>query len=76
MYGDEPKLEVAGMYIWKGTGVPAEITEHPTGEYYEKVPMDLDNPEHQNLIKDFFTKFEDKDGTVNGMTPRTVKLFK
>ena len=44
VYGDEPKLEVAGMYIWKGTGVPAEINEHPTGEYYEKIPMDMDNP--------------------------------
>lgn len=76
MYGDEPKLEVQGMYIWKGTGVPAEITEHVTGEYYAKNKMDVENPEHQELIKEFFCNFEEAQGKVGGMIPRTVKQFK
>ncbi len=38
--------------------------------------MDVDNAEHQELIKEFFTRFDENAGTVNGLTPRTVKQFK
>jgi len=29
VYGEEPDLQIRGVFVWRGTGKPAEITEHP-----------------------------------------------
>lgn len=34
VYGEEPNLDVRGLFLWRGVGKPAEITGHPSYEYH------------------------------------------
>jgi len=29
VYGEEPNLEIRGVFVWRSTGKPFEITDHP-----------------------------------------------
>jgi len=35
IYGDEPKLEIRGMWMWRGKTLPFEVTDHPSYEYHK-----------------------------------------
>jgi elongation factor 1-gamma len=33
--GEEPKLEIKGVWIFRGKEIPAEMKDHPQFEYYK-----------------------------------------
>jgi elongation factor 1-gamma len=33
VYGDEPKLDIKGCWVWRGTEIPFEMTDHVSYEY-------------------------------------------
>jgi len=40
-YGDEPKLEIMGVFFWKGEEVVKLMDEHPQYEYFDKQKLDI-----------------------------------
>jgi elongation factor 1-gamma len=63
--GDEPKLEIEGVWMWRGQDVMPEMKDHPTFEYYHSRKLDLDKAEDVQLIKDFWCN--DIGDKMNGM---------
>lgn len=41
--GEEPSLEIEGVFMWRGTTIPQECIDHPQFEYYRPRKLDLDN---------------------------------
>ena len=35
VYGEEPNLEIKGVFIWRGSKIPLPMVEHPQFEYYD-----------------------------------------
>jgi len=72
--GEEPKLEIQGVWLFRGTEIPQEMHDNPQFEYYKKRKLDVNNAEDKKLITDFWcAKVGDK---VNGMTVQDCKMHK
>lgn len=55
IYGDEPDLNIKGIWMWRGLEVPQQMKDHPQFEFYDSRKMDIDNPEDRAYIKDMWT---------------------
>lgn len=75
VYGDEPNLEVMGVFMWRGKGIPQEMLEHPSFEYHDREEMDPDNPDHRRRVEEYWCNLSEQD-KVDGLTPREVRAFK
>jgi len=72
--GEEPKLEVKGVWIFRGKGIPQEMKDHPQFEYYKLKELSIDNEEDKKLIGDFLTL---KEGDViDGKKVQECKMHK
>jgi len=77
VYGDEPNLEVRGCWVWRGTEIPFEIKDHPSGEWYKFRKLDVKNNEADRKIQEeYWTKWEEDVDQVEGLTCRDIKYFK
>jgi len=77
VYGDEPNLEIRGCWVWRGTEVPLEIKEHPSGEWYHFRKLDVKNSEEDRKIQEaYWTSWKEDEDKVEGLTARDVKYFK
>lgn len=62
--GQEPSLEIEGVWLFRGTGIPQEAIDHPQFEYYKKRRLDISKKEDVDMIRAFWSaKNED---TING----------
>lgn len=50
VYGDEPNLEIRGVWLWRGDGIPAEIQELDSYTCYTWTRLDLSKPEDKALL--------------------------
>ena len=50
VYGDEPNLEIKGVWMWKGTELLEPLLENMSFEYYSKRKLDLSKPEDKDVI--------------------------
>ena len=66
IYGDEPNLEIKGVWMWRGHEIPQQMHDHPTFEYYITKKLDIDNPEDREYIKEIWCA---KDGPLKDGTP-------
>mmetsp|Transcript_18872 Transcript_18872/g.18031 ORF Transcript_18872/g.18031 Transcript_18872/m.18031 type:complete len:309 (+) Transcript_18872:306-1232(+) len=74
MLGKEPCLEIQGVWMFRGKGVPAQMQEHPQFEYYKTRELSIDNEEDRKLITDFWcAKVGD---IVNGLEVQECKMHK
>lgn len=76
MIGDEPNLEIEGVWMFRGQEIPAEMADHPQWEYFDKRKLDfMGNAEDYALVGEFFAcpKF---DGVVTGRAVREQEWFK
>ncbi len=72
--GDEPNLEIEGVWLWRGTGIPQEARDHPQFEYYKTRKLDLNVKEDEDLIRAFWgAEYTDK---INGQTIQTINWHK
>ena len=54
--GEEPNLEIEGVWMWRGMTIPKELQGHPTIEYYDLRKLDVDNENDAKLIQDFWCR--------------------
>jgi elongation factor 1-gamma len=53
--GDEPKLEIRGVWMWKGLEVHQDLIDHPQFEYYKSRKLDITNKADIALVEEFWT---------------------
>lgn len=59
VYGDEPHLDIKGIWAWRGVDKPAEILEHPSYEYYEWKKLDETNEADRKLLEEYWIKLDE-----------------
>jgi elongation factor 1-gamma len=71
--GDEPQLQIQGMWLMRGLELPDGLTkEHSQFEYYIPTKLDPRNkPEDDKLIREYMNAVVDS--KVEGMTVRTMR---
>lgn len=72
--GEEPSLEIEGVWLFRGKGIPQEMLDHPQFEYYQKRELDVKVEADRKLISEFFAG---KVGSIaNGLPIQECKMFK
>jgi elongation factor 1-gamma len=56
--GEEPNLEIEGVWLWRGQEIMPEMNDHPQFEYYKTRKLDHTKAEDSTLITDFWTGAE------------------
>ncbi|TNV78773.1 hypothetical protein FGO68_gene1083 [Halteria grandinella] len=72
--GDEPNLEIQGVWMFRGKGIPQEMIDHPQFEYYQRRELDVKNEADKKLISDFWAG--KVDSIANGLKIQECKMFK
>lgn len=77
VYGDEPKLEIRGCWVWRGTEIPFELKDHPSSEWYHFKKLDVKNNEADRKIQEeYWCNMEEDESVVEGLTARVIKYYK
>jgi elongation factor 1-gamma len=76
VYGDEPNLEIRGLWIWRGVDIPLEVKEHPSYEYYTFTKVDHASEEGKKLIEEYWCGIKEDESVVEGLTARRVEYYK
>jgi len=50
VYGDEPNLEIRGLFLWRGLEEPAEIKEHVSYEYHKFTKLEFNDAKTRDLV--------------------------
>lgn len=66
IYGEEPNLDIKGVWMWKGHEIPEAMNDHPQFEYYNTKKLDIDNETDRAYIKEMWCA---KDGPLKDGTP-------
>jgi glutathione S-transferase len=74
--GDEPKLEIEGVWLMRGPEIMDPIKEIDVFDTYKWDKLDSKNEQHRALIKDFWTHRKEDEEKVQGHTIRTFKWIK
>ena len=62
VYGEEPALEIMGVFFWRGTGVIEPMKEHPQYEFFEQRKLDIKgSAADRELVERFWTVNEEQD---------------
>ena len=76
IYGDEPDLNIRGVFFWRGLTVPQEMIDHPQFEYYKREQLDSENPEHRAIVEEFWGKTTLEQSVVQGAKLQNGKCWK
>ena len=72
--GEEPNLDIEGVWLFRGKGIPQEMIDHPQFEYYQKRELDVTKEEDKNLIAEFWCA--KAEAVVNGKKVQECKYHK
>ena len=72
LYGDS-QVDVQGLFVWRGNGVPAEMFNNPSFAQYAKTKLDADKA--KQLAAQYWVNLGENQ-TVEGKIVREVKLWK
>jgi len=65
IFGEEPRLEISGVWLFRGNEIPAEMKESDDFPSYDWVRVDLKDTAQRKLIEDYWAwsgSFEGKPG--------------
>eukprot|EP00826_Nyctotherus_ovalis_P027512 TRINITY_DN214_c0_g1_i4.p1 TRINITY_DN214_c0_g1~~TRINITY_DN214_c0_g1_i4.p1 ORF type:complete len:448 (-),score=176.43 TRINITY_DN214_c0_g1_i4:76-1419(-) len=74
IFGEEPNLELRGLYLWRGTEIPFFVKDHPSFEFYKTRKIDPKSEEDRKITEDFWCA--DEDEKVLGLRYREGKYFR
>jgi len=72
--GEEPSLEIEGVWLFRGKTIPQEMLDHPQFEYYQKRQLDVNNEADKKTISEFFCA--KAEAICNGHKVQECKMFK
>ena len=67
MIGDEPNLDIHGVWMWRGLEYPQELKDHPQFEYVKCTKLDVTNEDDRKKVYNHWTSVEGEpfeDGTM------------
>jgi len=73
--GEEPNLEIEGVWLFRGKTVPQEMLDHPQFEYYQRRELDVNNEADRKLISEFWSAKAEVT-KANGHIVQECKMFK
>lgn len=76
VYGTEPNLEIRGVWMWRGTEIPFEVTDHPSYEYNKYTRLSHEKAEDRKLLEDYWCNTKEDVDKVEGLTVIEAKAFK
>lgn len=80
VYGEEPNLEIMGVFFWRGPGVIEPMLEHPQFEYYKQRKLDIKgSAADRELVERFWVTKEEEVlevGKGQNLMCQTKKFFK
>jgi len=53
IFGEEPKLEIGGCFLFRGNEVPQVMKDVEDYELYNWSKVDINNPAHRELVTDY-----------------------
>lgn len=72
--GEEPNLEIQGVWMFRGKTIPQEMIDHPQFEYYKQRKLEVTNEADRKLMSEFWCATE---GSIaNGLKVQELKSFK
>lgn len=74
MLGAEPNLEIEGVWMFRGKGIPQEMIDHPQFEYHSARELFVTKEEDRKLITDFWCCKVGE--SINGQTVVEAKMHK
>jgi len=75
VFGEEPNLEIMGVWLLRGTEMPDMWKDHPQFEYYKTRKMDpRKNAEDLKMVREYFAHKEGE--KIMGMTAQTLSMVK
>jgi len=74
VYGEEPSLEIRGVWVWRGVGIPDRIKEEL--ELYTLTPLSLESEADKAKITEYWTKMNEDEDIVDGLKVRTCNYYK
>jgi len=54
IFGDEPKLEIAGCWLFRGTELPEELGENPDAEHHSWTKVDTSDAAQRALVEQYW----------------------
>jgi elongation factor 1-gamma len=76
VYGDEPNLEIRGLWVWRGTEIPNEIKEHDSYDFHKFTKLDHTKEEDRKKVEEYWAGLNEDEDIVDGLTVRTCRWFK
>jgi len=74
VHGEEPNLEIRGVWVWRGVGIPDEVKEEL--ELYTLTPLDISKEGDRHKVEDYWTHLNEDEDVVDGLKVRTAVYFK
>jgi elongation factor 1-gamma len=56
VYGEEPSLEIKGVFMWRGTGIIHPMNDHPQFEYYKRVQLNPEVEADRKVFEEYFAR--------------------
>lgn len=76
VYGDEPELDIYGVWLWKGVDILAPLKEHQQYDVFKYAKLDTTKEEDRKLVEDYWTNTDPEGLKVEGRTVQIMKFFK
>lgn len=73
--GEEPKLHIKGLWLWRGLGIPFEMKDHPQFENYTAKKLDHNKDGDRKLVELYWTG-KDIETVIEGLKLRESKYLK
>jgi elongation factor 1-gamma len=76
VYGEEPNLEIRGIWLWRGTEIAQEVKDLDSFDYHKFTKLDTTNDAHKKKVNEYWLGLNEEVDVVEGLKARTVKYFK
>jgi len=75
VYGEEPSLEIRGLWMWRGTDIAPQMKEHDAYEYHTFKKLDTNNENDRKIVEDYWINANPGD-TCDGLKVQEVVYFR
>jgi elongation factor 1-gamma len=55
IFGEEPKLQIGGIWLLRGTELPEELWENPDAEHHSWTKVDINDPAQRKLVEAYWS---------------------
>ena len=76
IYGEEPDLQINGLWLWKSADFYEGLKDHPSNEYLQWTKLDPTKQEDRKRIEEYWSNIKSETGIVEGQRCRTLKIIK